>query len=126
MVVVLLDPPSRAGAIGGFRAGARGVFSRHQPTAELLECISKFARVYFGAGRAEWTFLLEPFKSIPAPIVSAAIGVQPLTMRELKVVRKAEEYKTNKAIGADLRLSEHTVKNYLFHTFEKPGVSSSI
>ncbi len=125
-IVVLLDQPSRAAVIGAFRAGARGVFSRHQPMAELLECIRQVREGFIWAGRAESTFLLEAFKSIPAPVVSAANGVQPLTMRELQVVRKAAEGKTNKAIAAELRLSEHTVKNYLFHVFEKLGVSSRI
>jgi len=125
-IVVLLDQPSRAAVLGAFRAGARGVFSRHQPMAELLECIKHVCEGFIWAGRAESTFLLEAFKSIPAPIFSVASGVQPLTMRELQVSRKAAEGKTNKAIAAELRLSEHTVKNYLFRTFEKLGVSSRI
>jgi DNA-binding NarL/FixJ family response regulator len=34
--------------------------------------------------------------------------------------------KTNKTIASELGLSQHTVKNYLFRTFEKLGVSSRV
>jgi DNA-binding NarL/FixJ family response regulator len=33
---------------------------------------------------------------------------------------------TNKIIAAELGLSEHTVKNYLFRSFEKIGVSNRV
>jgi hypothetical protein len=39
--------------------------------------------------------------------------------------RGAKGY-TNKVIGEKLGLSEHTVKNYLFRSFEKLGVSSRV
>jgi two-component system, NarL family, nitrate/nitrite response regulator NarL len=44
----------------------------------------------------------------------------------MQVVRAAASGKTNKAIARDLRLSEHTVKNYLFRAFEKLGVSNRV
>jgi DNA-binding NarL/FixJ family response regulator len=42
------------------------------------------------------------------------------------VVHHAAQGKTNKAIARELGLSEHTVKNYLFHVFDKLGVSNRI
>jgi DNA-binding NarL/FixJ family response regulator len=42
------------------------------------------------------------------------------------VVKCAARGKTNKSIAAELGLSEHTVKNYLFRAFEKLGVSSRV
>jgi DNA-binding NarL/FixJ family response regulator len=48
----------------------------------------------------------------------------PLSYREKQVVQSAARGKTNKVIAGELGLSEHTVKNYLFHAFEKLGVSS--
>jgi DNA-binding NarL/FixJ family response regulator len=32
----------------------------------------------------------------------------------------------NREIAKELKLSEHTIKNYLFHIFDKLGVSSRV
>jgi len=125
-IVILLEQPTRTLVISAFRAGARGVFSRQQPMADFLDCIEHVRRGSIWAGRTESTYLLEAFRSIPAPVISAASNTQPLTMRELQVVRRAAQGKTNRVIAKELGLSEHTIKNYLFRTFEKLGVSSRI
>ena len=47
-----------------------------------------------------------------------------LTKRELEVAEHAAQGQSNKQIANELRLSEHTIKNYLFRVFEKLRVSS--
>jgi len=47
-----------------------------------------------------------------------------LSKREIEVAESAVQGHTNKQIARQLRLSEHTVKNYLFRIFEKLGVSN--
>ena len=49
-----------------------------------------------------------------------------LTKREEEVVRLVAEGLQNREIAKELKLSEHTIKNYLFHIFEKLGVSSRV
>lgn len=49
-----------------------------------------------------------------------------LTRREEDVVRLLAEGLQNREIAKELKLSEHTVRNYLFHIFEKLGVSSRV
>jgi DNA-binding CsgD family transcriptional regulator len=49
-----------------------------------------------------------------------------LTKREEEVVRLVAEGMQNREIAKELKLSEHTIKNYLFHIFEKLGVSSRV
>jgi DNA-binding NarL/FixJ family response regulator len=49
-----------------------------------------------------------------------------LTKREEDVVRLLAEGLQNRDIARELKLSEHTVKNYLFHIFDKLGVSSRV
>jgi len=49
-----------------------------------------------------------------------------LTKREEEVVRQVVEGLSNREIADQLKLSEHTVKNYLFHIFEKLGISSRV
>jgi DNA-binding CsgD family transcriptional regulator len=49
-----------------------------------------------------------------------------LTKREEDVVRLLAEGMQNREIARELNLSEHTIKNYLFHIFDKLGVSSRV
>lgn len=126
LIVMLLDRSSRGSVISAFRAGARGVFTRHQSMSEFSECVEQVRRGFLWAGSAEVDFLLEALRSIPAPEVSFGNIGSTLTTRELQVVHLAAQGKTNKAIARELGLSEHTVKNYLFHVFDKLGVSNRI
>jgi DNA-binding CsgD family transcriptional regulator len=49
-----------------------------------------------------------------------------LTKREGEVVRLVAEGLQNREIAKQLRLSDHTIRNYLFHIFDKLGVSSRV
>ena len=49
-----------------------------------------------------------------------------LTEREQAVVHLVAEGPSNREIAAQLNLSQHTVKNYLFRIFDKIGVSSRV
>jgi len=55
-----------------------------------------------------------------------ADSLRMLTKREEDVVRLLAEGLQNREIARQLGLSEHTVKNYMFHIFEKLGVSSRV
>lgn len=125
LIVMLLSVSERASVINAFRIGARGVFCRDQPMADFLDCIKHVRRGFIWAGGREAGYLLDAIKNIPGPIV-APIHAPTLTDRELQVVQQAATGKTNRCIARELRLSEHTVKNYLFRAFEKLGVSSRV
>jgi DNA-binding NarL/FixJ family response regulator len=49
-----------------------------------------------------------------------------LTAREEQVVALVAEGLSNREIADELRLSEHTVKKYLFRIFDKLGISSRV
>jgi len=49
-----------------------------------------------------------------------------LSARERDVVRCLADGLTNREIAQRLKLTEHTVKNYLFRIFDKLGVSSRV
>jgi DNA-binding NarL/FixJ family response regulator len=51
-------------------------------------------------------------------------AVEPLTERELDVLRLAAKGFTNKAIGAQLGISDRTVQGHLAHIFAKLQASS--
>ena len=48
---------------------------------------------------------------------------EPLTTRELDVVRLVAQGASNREIARDLRMSEATVKTHLLHIFAKLGVA---
>jgi DNA-binding NarL/FixJ family response regulator len=124
--VLLLPVSSREAVINAFRAGARGVFARERPMSEFIDCVERVHQGYLWVRRQEASFLLQAFGNIPAPNIQKTLNAPNLTVRELQVVERAAIGKTNRAIALELRLSEHTVKNYLFRAFEKLGVRSRI
>jgi DNA-binding NarL/FixJ family response regulator len=123
-IVVLLNQSTRDSVFQAFRAGARGVFTRQQPVVDFVDCVERVRKGLIWAGENETALLLDAIRSIPAANTSLAIEALPLTSRELQVAKCAARGKTNKVIASELGLSEHTVKNYLFHAFEKLGVSN--
>lgn len=126
-IIMLLDQPTPDTIIRAFHSGAKGIFCQDEPMTELLRCIEQVTNGFIWAGRRISATLLEIFKGMPAPGLLAGSEVgQALTARELQVVQCAATGKTNKSIAAELNLSEHTVKNYLFRAFAKLGVSSRV
>ncbi len=125
-IVVLLNHSTRDSVMNAFRSGARGVFSRQQLIAELLECVNHVRNGCIWAAEQETTFLLDAIRSLPSTYISQSDDSLPLTYREQQVVQAAARGKTNKLIASELGLSEHTVKNHLFHAFDKLGVSNRV
>jgi DNA-binding NarL/FixJ family response regulator len=77
------------------------------------------------ASSIELHFLLEALAQ-PATASFRHLGSPPLSARESDVVRCVAEGLTNREIAQRLKLTEHTVKNYLFRIFDKLGVSSRV
>jgi two-component system, NarL family, nitrate/nitrite response regulator NarL len=125
-IVLLLNQSTRDSVMNAFRSGARGVFSRQEPVAGLLDCVEQVRKGYIWAGAQETTFLLDAIRSLPFPSLSPASKSLPLTFREKQVVQYAARGRSNKVIAVELALSEHTVKNYLYRAFEKLGVSNRV
>src|SRR5204862_4532754 len=63
-------------------------------------------------------------RGMPGSRIVGCENMSVLSKRELQVVKHAAEGHTNKEIADEMRLSEHTVKNYLFRACDKIGVSS--
>ena len=55
---------------------------------------------------------------------SQQVPSEPLTERELDVLRLAAKGFTNKAIGMQLRISDRTVQGHLAHIFDKMQAAS--
>jgi len=122
-IVILLDVPARDEVIASFRSGATGVFCRTEPVSEFCACVERVSRGEIWTSSIAAQHLLETVRSSPCyEAVEGKVGM--LSRREIQVAEAAAQGQTNKQIAVALRLSEHTVKNYLFRIFEKLGVSN--
>ena len=125
-VILLMDTSSRSAVVEAFRCGAQGVFSRTESSKTLAKCISNVHQGQVWASSAEFRYLLEAFReSEPMQLVDSR-GEALLSKREQDVVRCVAEGMSNREIASRLKLTEHTVKNYLFRIFDKLGVSSRV
>jgi DNA-binding NarL/FixJ family response regulator len=124
-VIVLLDSSDGPAVVEAFRAGAQGVFCRTEPFRLLAKCILCVHLGQIWASSGELQFVLEALAQPAFANLQARSGSL-LTARELDVVRCVAEGLSNREIAQRLKLTEHTVKNYLFRIFDKLGVSSRV
>ncbi len=124
--VVLLDSPKREIVIQAFRLGARGVFSSNSSVKVLAKCISCVQAGQIWAGNHELAFVLEALTLAPVMRQLDSPGLNQLSAREVEVVSCLAEGMSNEEIAQQMKLSRHTVKNYMFHIFNKLGVSSRV
>lgn len=124
--VVLLDSTKDEVILCAFRAGARGIFRRHESVETLRECIRSVHQGKIWANHEELSLALKALAASPTVQAVNANGRALLSRRELEVVQSLAEGLTNQEIATRLGLSQHTVKNYLFRVFDKLGVSNRI
>jgi len=124
-VIMILDASERASVVEAFRAGAQGVFCRTEPVRLLAKCIQCVHQGQVWASSRELHYVLEAL-SRPTFAKLHADGRSLLSERETDVVRCLAEGLANREIAQRLKLTEHTVKNYLFRIFDKLGVSSRV
>jgi two-component system nitrate/nitrite response regulator NarL len=124
-VIVLLDSSERASVTEAFRAGAQGVFCRTEPFRLLAKCIQCVDNGQIWASSSQLQFVLG---ALSQPPLAGCLNVNGglLSAREADVVRCVAEGLSNREIAQRLKLTEHTVKNYLFRIFDKLGVSSRV
>jgi DNA-binding NarL/FixJ family response regulator len=126
LAIMLLDSSRREAVLQAFRAGARGIFSRHDSVETLSKCIRSVFNGQIWANGEQIAFAVEALASSPVVRAVDSNGLSLLSKREMDVVRSLAEGLTNREIGERLGLSQHTIKNYLFRVYDKLGVSSRL
>ncbi|MEW6180972.1 MAG: response regulator transcription factor [Chloroflexota bacterium] len=99
-------------------AGANGYILKTADSAELVQAVRDV-----NDGKS----ILDPTiarKLLPALFQRSERMIDPLTERELDVLRLAAKGYTNKAIGIQLGISDRTVQGHLAHIFAKLQVNS--
>ncbi len=125
--ICLMDIQRRDLAVQAFRAGARGLFCLADSSFQLFcECIERVHRGEIFATNQQLNYLLDSVCQLPSMRVVGATGEALLTSREEQVVALVSDGLSNRDVANELGLSEHTVKKYLFHIFEKLGISSRV
>jgi len=122
--VMLLESSQSEAVLDCFRAGARGIFSKQERIETLCKCIRAVHEGQIWARSVELDHALEALASAPRVCATSQQGVELLSERERQVVQYLAGGMTNREIATALRLSPHTIKNYLFRIFDKLGVSS--
>jgi len=124
-VVMLLNSAEEAQVTDVFRGGAKGVFFRSSPAENVAKCLWSVCRGQVWAGSRELELVVE--------MLARALPLRPkdshrtaLSKREEQVVRLVAAGLTNREISAELRLSAHTVKNYIFRLYDKLGISNRV
>jgi len=124
--VMLFDTLQDDLVVDAFRAGARGIFCRHEPFETLCKCIQSVHSGQVWANSNQLQLLVEalthaaPFRAIDAR------GLDLLAKRESQVVGLVVDGLSNREIAGKLGLSGHTVSNYLFRIYNKLGISSRV
>lgn len=125
--VALLDESDPEIVVAAFRAGAKGVFSRTQSDIRLLaKCLRRVTEGQVWVDSKQMLYLLNALTNNSDGHKPGQCPPPKLTRREESVVRLVVQGMVNREIAEKLRLSEHTIKNYLFRIFDKLGVSNRV
>ncbi|MGB7865328.1 MAG: LuxR C-terminal-related transcriptional regulator [Candidatus Sulfotelmatobacter sp.] len=124
--IMLLDCSKTESILEAFRAGAKGVFDHQESSDTLCQCIRKVHGGQVWVNHEQMTLVLEALASAPKVRAVDGRGMNLLSKREAEVVSCLAEGLSNREIAERLGLSQHTVKNHLFHIFDKLGVSNRI
>lgn len=101
------------------QAGANGYVLKTADAAEIVEAVQA---VHEGQSVLDPAVARKLMAQLAAP--RSEPHVEPLTERELEVLRLAAKGYTNKAIGAELTISDRTVQGHLAKIYGKLGAAS--
>ena len=125
--ILLFDRSEPQLVVDGLRAGARGFFSRcNFDFAALCKCVRRVCEGQIWIGNTEMEYVFEALTQARPLRVVNPDGLNLLSRREEEVMRLVAEGLGNREIAEMLALSEHTVNNYLFHIFDKLGISNRV
>ncbi len=117
-VLVLTTYASDAQILSAIEAGASGYLLKDAPRETLFEAVRSVVAGGMPLAPVVAARLLQRL-----PTAGGRRSTEPLTSRELDVVRLVGKGASNREIARDLRISEATVKSHLLHVFEKLGVA---
>src|SRR5580698_7184133 len=125
--VLVLGESNRDSVVNAFRSGVKGLFCfADYPFRLLCKCIQSVHRGQVWANSEQLQYLVEAINHLSSLRMVNARGVNLLTPREEQVVALVADGLSNREVAREPGLSEHTVKKYMFHIFDKLGISSRV
>ncbi len=120
LILTAFDDPPYVKAV--LQAGANGYVLK---TADAQEIVDAVHAVHEGQSVLDPAVTRKLMESLAEPRAAAPESiVEPLTGRELEVLRLAAKGHTNKAIGAELSISDRTVQGHLAKIYDKLNATS--
>jgi two-component system, NarL family, response regulator DegU len=123
--VFLLQKGRGDRVIEAFRTGARGIVYSNESLSQLADCISHVYRGEVWVRGVDLGLILDGLLK-PSVRVTDVTGRTLLSPREEEISRLVAEGMSNREVARALKISESTVKNSLFHVFEKLGISNRV
>lgn len=117
LILTAFDDPPYVKAV--LQAGANGYVLK---TAEAQEIVAAVEAVHEGQSVLDQRIARKLMEQLSTP--QAGTHAEPLTERELEVLRLTAKGCTNKAIGAELSISDRTVQGHLAKIYDKLGAAS--
>jgi two-component system, NarL family, response regulator LiaR len=115
-VIVLTSVLESAAVVGAVKAGAIGYLLKDTQAPELRRAIKAAAAGQVQLSPQASTYLMREVRAPAMP--------EPLTEREMEVLRLLVQGLSNKEIGRHLQIVEDTVKVHVKHILAKLGVQS--
>jgi DNA-binding NarL/FixJ family response regulator len=125
LLIFLLQDGRRDWVIEAFRMGARGIIYNNENLSLLAQCIECVSQGEVWVRRADLAMILDGLLRSNVRITDVT-GKALLSPREDEISRLVAEGMSNREISSTLKISESTVKNSLFHIFEKLGISNRV
>ena len=105
------------------KAGARGYLLKDTGSKELIDAIRK---VHRGEPSLDPEIAKKVLSEIRQPAAGEQPTTDPLTERELQVLKLVAQGKSNKEIAAELNISLHTVRTHVNHILHKLHLANRV
>jgi len=125
--LVMLAAIEKASIVEAFRLGAHGIVLKTSPQQVLVQSLRSVMAGHYWLESEGIAILIDALRDF----LSQSNGTTStkeygLTPRELDIISKIANGRSNKEVGEEFSISERTVKHHLTNIFGKVGVSSRL
>jgi DNA-binding NarL/FixJ family response regulator len=123
--VLLLQEGRLDRVIDAFRTGARGIVYSTEKLDQLAKCVECVSRGEVWVRRADLPRIFDGLSKSSVHVTDVN-GKVLLSPREEEISQLVAEGMSNREVSRTLKITESTVKNSIFHIFEKLGISNRV